>query len=440
MTSSAYKSTSNSIIERMFGYLRNILRHNQTSYHRKNQIEVLHASIEQLNSYPRASLAKYTDGRTPPSAKAIHYGLPEGAGTLENILGIPDAGNPDGYWQKYASILKDFDTDIDKTLENKQELEKISADLEVGQLVFVRNMTRHKIQSYYYSQLFEILEVGKSRIKVQSLFYQGKATWVSKDFIKPYTSDDLMKELPPDFKLILGENLDANEIKRLTSDGHLPNYFKAKPELSEPMTLRYRLSPASVASVPAIRVDDSRPPSTTGDLDDDSTITAVTLPQVVAFQRRGQDQKQQPEPVVVTQPQPIHDPPANGAQALKPQEPQTPGAGLTFADADGTYWWESPQQPQIRFLRNNEWTTLTRDLMEDPEVKRIVENLTPYKGPRRVSFQDPQTPEAVRERERVEKIKDAGLPGSVLAEQVKKEYLDWTPKSINKRIDLRASL
>ena len=72
-------------------------------------------------------------------------------------------------------------------------------------------MVAHKEQLKYYKDLYQVLCIEKSRYYCAPLFGKGRLLEVNGNNLKPYAYSELYSLLPPEIKLLLGENMSPEE-------------------------------------------------------------------------------------------------------------------------------------------------------------------------------------------------------------------------------------
>jgi len=191
---------------------------------------------------------------------SLHYGTrPQRHPTvlLENELTPEQRG---AYRLRWQQIIKHYDTALEKELQERIKSFH-GTELQLGDLVFVKNMIGHKEQLKYYKNIYEIIKIEKSRFYVTPLFSGGRIMEVNGNNLKPYAYSELYDLLPNEIKQLMGENLSPDEIKarqkQNPSDPPLDFTDWRFWRMPQPMALRQRLTPARAESIPALKIHDS---------------------------------------------------------------------------------------------------------------------------------------------------------------------------------------
>jgi hypothetical protein len=167
---------------------------------------------------------------------------------LENQLEPQHRG---AYTDKWQKILIKHDQMLEEELQHRIEAFK-GLEIEVGDLVLVKNMVAHKEQLKYYKDLYQILRIKKSRYYCTPLFGKGILLEVNGNNLKPHAYSELYSLLPPEIKVLLGENMSLEELKNHSrkEPNSRPIHFMSQQfwKRPPPMQLRRRLTPQSVRS------------------------------------------------------------------------------------------------------------------------------------------------------------------------------------------------
>ena len=164
------------------------------------------------------------------------------------------------YKDKWQKILMKHDQMLEEELQHRIKAFK-GHEIEVGNLVLVKNMVAHKEQLKYYKDLYQVLCIEKSRYYCAPLFGKGRLLEVNGNNLKPYaysnsTAYCLQKLNYYWARICLRKKLKNHSRKEPKSrpiDFMSQQFWKLPP----PMQLQRRLTPQSVRSKPAISIQNT---------------------------------------------------------------------------------------------------------------------------------------------------------------------------------------
>ena len=278
-TTTPYHSSANKV-ERMHKLLREVVQLSQETFHRDSQFEMYFKAVWAINSRP-LTLALHPHvkevlkpGENPVVTPfSLHYGNEPRRHfniDLEDIT--PEERGV--YRHRWRKIIKHYDKSLEQDLQERIKSFK-GLGLEEGDLVLVQNIAGHKEQLKYYKNIYEIIKVEKARFFCAPLFPKGRILEVNGNHLKPYTYSEMYDLLPTEIKNLMGENLSPEELKSRIGGDQKPLDFTDWKfwRMPQPMALRKRLAPASVASVPALQIRSSEMSS-----EAESGSTIFTIP------------------------------------------------------------------------------------------------------------------------------------------------------------------
>ena len=264
-TTTAHNSQGNKV-ERMHKTFRDTLKLVQETFMREKPFDMYYSVVQMMNSRPLSlSLHPHIKnickdlGQEPGviTPFALHFGLPltkHPLIPLENTLEPESRG---AFRAKWQHIITEYDKQLQKELEERQEQFK-GRIIEEGDLVLIKNMVAHKEQLRFYKEIFEVVKIQKARYFCAPLFSKGAIMEVNGNNLKPYAYSELFDQLPEDVRLLMGENLSPEELKRQAEQdpSSLPQDLHTWQQWKTPttMSLRNRISPQDRQSQPALSV------------------------------------------------------------------------------------------------------------------------------------------------------------------------------------------
>jgi len=268
-TITPYNSKGNKT-ERMNKILRETLQLVRETFKRRTPYEMYSTVIEMINSRPlsvvnhphiRNMTKNGTDVITPFS---LHYGQKPQIGPLIALEDELDPQTKNDYKLKWQRILAEHDRLLQQELNERNKLFEEKEGIQVGDLVLKINRAdhQHKENIKYTRNLYEVTEIQKSKFTIRPLFSSTAGTLqVNGQDLKPYNYSELFSLLPPDIRDLMGESLKPEDLKnQATNDAtKVPKDFQNWGLIRIPpgMKLRNKLTPASLASVPAISMSNS---------------------------------------------------------------------------------------------------------------------------------------------------------------------------------------
>jgi len=164
------------------------------------------------------------------------------------------------FQEKWNKLLGDLDEERRKDLEIENETFHTPPGYEIGDIVYLKNNARHKEGLRFIRNLFVITDNKMKKFRLRPLFGNpnGNEIQAHADDLKAYNFSHLLEILPPELKVLMGQNMSPDKLKekvqrdpKFVPDDLLPqNVF-------EQISLRNRLTPRSVGSIPAILSSDS---------------------------------------------------------------------------------------------------------------------------------------------------------------------------------------
>jgi len=267
-TTTPHHSAANKV-ERLHKLLRESLQLVKETFRRDSQFDMYPGVIRMINSRP-LTLSLHPNvkevckqmGEEPGviTPFQLHFGLKPQKNPLIPLENQLEPEHRGAYKDKWQKILIKHDQMLEEELQQRIEAFK-GHEIEVGDLVLVKNMVAHKEQLKYYKDLYQVLRIEKSRYYCAPLFGKGRLLEVNGNNLKPYAYSELYSLLPPEIKVLLGENMSPEELKDHSrkEPNSRPIDFMSQQfwKLPPPMQLRRRLTPQSVKSKPAISIQDT---------------------------------------------------------------------------------------------------------------------------------------------------------------------------------------
>ena len=265
-TITPYNSRGNKT-ERIHKTLRETLALVKETFQRKSQFDMYFSVIEMLNNRPlslvlyphiKKALGGKTETVTPFS---LHYGFKP---PVHPLIPMEDQLAPDdreSYQKKWQSIISNHDKLLQDELNERNKNFKENEEIQPGELVLLENKTAHKENLKYYRNLYEVVSIKKARYYCAPLFGGSPLVGVNGNLLKPYKYTELFELLPAEIRHLMGESLSPDHLKQMKTNDpkEVPKDFQdwGLLKIPEPMKLRNRLSPASLASVPAISLSNT---------------------------------------------------------------------------------------------------------------------------------------------------------------------------------------
>ena len=268
-TITPYNSKGNKT-ERMNKILRETLQLVRETFRRKSPYEMYNTVIEMINSRP-LSLTNHPhirqmvkDNQDVVTPFSLHYGQKPQTGPLVALEDELDPQTKNNYKIKWQGILSEHDRLLQEELNERNKLFNQKEGIQVGDLVLKINRGdhQHKENIKYTRNLYEVLEIQKSKFTIRPLFTSTTGIIkVNGQDLKPYNYSELFELLPPDIRELMGESLKPEDLKnQATNDiSKVPKDFQNWGLVRIPpgMKLRNKLTPSSLASVPAITLSNS---------------------------------------------------------------------------------------------------------------------------------------------------------------------------------------
>ena len=268
-TITPYNSKGNKT-ERMNKILRETLQLVRETFRRRTPYEMYSTVIEMINSRP-LSLTNHPhirqlikDSKDVVTPFSLHYGQKPQLGPLVALEDELDPRTKNDYRLKWQRILAEHDRLLQQELDEKNKTFNEKEGIQVGDLVLKINRGdhQHKENIKYTRNLYEVIEIQKSKFTIRPLFTSSTGTIkVNGQDLKPYNYSELFDLLPPDIRDLMGESLKPDDLKnQATNDASkVPRDFQNWGLVRIPpgMKLRNKLTPSSLASVPAITMSNS---------------------------------------------------------------------------------------------------------------------------------------------------------------------------------------
>ena len=213
---------------------------------------------------------------------ALHFGLPTVKHPLIPLENTLEPESRGAFRAKWQHIITEYDKQLQKELDERLEQFK-GRIIEEGDLVLIRNIVAHKEQLRFYKDIYEVIKINKARYFCAPLFTKGAIMEVNGNNLKPYAYSELFSQLPDDIRLLMGENLSPEELKKQAEQDpdSLPNDLHSWQQWNTPttMSLRNRISPQYKLSEPALSV---RPDSDIMSDSSDSSSSLFEIPDKVS--------------------------------------------------------------------------------------------------------------------------------------------------------------
>ena len=256
--STANHSQSNARIEAWFARLRALLWLNVFSFRRSNEHDVLYSTLSQLNNAPNWNLAKYFDGRIPPSPANLVFGTPPKYDLIGSYLDNLSAAETIKYRDRYQKIMQEYEKEQAEQHEARGPQKYSAGDkIRPGVFVFVRNPASKKKLGrglpYFLTEIYEVIRREMRVVYVNKLFgKQRKNSKVNILDVRPVPTNHLIKLLPREVQEVLTIREQGEELKHLK---HTPILLKQR--LSKPTDHNLRSQAkkpkAKVETEPALR-------------------------------------------------------------------------------------------------------------------------------------------------------------------------------------------
>ena len=221
-TSSANRSESNSLAEYSIKRIRTLLRLNAETFKSK-PLDLFYSSLMQINS---RQIKNPKNLRMTPYS--IHFGRPPVKTELEKLLDDMEPEDHDQYKAQVNEILNDFNSL--KKAQYQEYLERVrlaQQKFKPGDLVLLRNTTRHKEDTQFFRNIFIIKSIESRKATLQPLFGKQKIIRHFLDHLKFYRGNQLLKSLPEEIRNLLGEGLTNEEILKMAKKKTFPNDLKS---------------------------------------------------------------------------------------------------------------------------------------------------------------------------------------------------------------------
>jgi hypothetical protein len=323
--------------------------------------------IEMINSRPLSvtnhphirQLVK--DNKDIVTPFSLHYGQKPQMGPLVALEDELDPRTKNDYKMKWQRILSEHDKLLQEELDERNKLFNQKEGIQVGDLVLKINRGdhQHKENIKYTRNLYEVLEIQKSKFTIRPLFTSTTGIIkVNGQDLKPYNYSELFELLPPDIRDLMGESLKPEDLKnQATNDtAKVPKDFQNWGLIRIPpgMKLRNKLTPSSLASVPAITLsnsntitetrttlsfssdDDNSGRSTTSSLSSIRSLSEIVIPR---FRNRAPGFLNE----TATPQKPILKKPAQQIQVQAPGPKQKGPYSLEGTDSQPSLLAEAPQ-------------------------------------------------------------------------------------------------
>jgi len=196
---------------------------------------------------------KETPGVVTPFS--LHFGLPP---VKEIIIPFQELREPvsrDKFIKKWKHIISEYNKLLQLDLEKRREILPKTRQINIGDLVVLKNNIAHKESLRFYKNIYEVVAINQARYTLAPLFFKGKLVNTNGNNLKPYESSELLQQLPQGLRNLLGENLSAEELKKHAQENpdFLPDELHSWNRPTT-MSLRNRLAPKDKLSEPALSV------------------------------------------------------------------------------------------------------------------------------------------------------------------------------------------
>ena len=289
-TTTSHNSQGNKV-ERMHKTFRDTLKLVQETFKREKQFDLYYTVVQMMNSrtlslslHPHIKEICKSMGQDPGviTPFALHFGLPTVKHPLIPLENTLEPESRGAFRAKWQHIITEYDKQLQKELDERQEQFK-GRIIEEGDLVLIRNIVAHKEQLRFYKDIYEVIKINKARYFCAPLFTKGAIMEVNGNNLKPYAYSELFSQLPDDIRLLMGENLSPEELKKQAEQDpdSLPNDLHSWQQWNTPttMSLRNRISPQYKLSEPALSV---RPDSDIMSDSSDSSSSLFEIPDKVS--------------------------------------------------------------------------------------------------------------------------------------------------------------
>jgi hypothetical protein len=133
----------------------------------------------------------------------LHFGIRPQKNPLIPLENQLEPEHQGAYKDKWQKILMKHDQMLEEELQHRIEAFK-GHEIEVRDLVLVKNMVANKEQLKCYKNLYKVLRIKKSRYYCVPLFGKGRLLEGNGNNLKSYAYSELYSLLPPEIKILLG--------------------------------------------------------------------------------------------------------------------------------------------------------------------------------------------------------------------------------------------